>query len=222
MSEYLPLPAMTVEEYLLFEERATRRHEYVAGRVYAMAGATMRHNRIVGNLFARLWAAARGGPCQPYTESVKLRAGGDRIYYPDVLVLCGPHDLDGVLAAAPCLVAEVTSRSTRRTDHEEKRDAYLQLPMLQLYLVVEQALRQVTRYWRDGEGGWRSETITDDSAVVTIPCPELVLTLAELYAGIELPPARRHLRRVREGVPAGPGGADAAPDVGDVEDAEEA
>ena len=38
-------PAMTVEEYLRFDEGSPARHEYVAGEVYAMSGVTFRHNR---------------------------------------------------------------------------------------------------------------------------------------------------------------------------------
>jgi len=34
---------MTVEEYFRFEETSPIKHEYVAGEVYAMSGATVRH-----------------------------------------------------------------------------------------------------------------------------------------------------------------------------------
>lgn len=76
---------LTVQEYLEMEETASVRHEYVGGMVYAMTGATKRHNRITGNVYARLLAAARGGPCRVYVEAVKLRVE-DVIYYPDVMV----------------------------------------------------------------------------------------------------------------------------------------
>ena len=46
---------MTVEDYFRFEATSPIRHEYVAGEVYAMSGATARHNRIAGNIFARLY-----------------------------------------------------------------------------------------------------------------------------------------------------------------------
>ena len=34
---------MSLDEYLAFEERSPIKHEYVAGEVYAMSGATWRH-----------------------------------------------------------------------------------------------------------------------------------------------------------------------------------
>ena len=35
---------MTVEDYFRLEETSPIKHEYVAGEVYAMSGATARHN----------------------------------------------------------------------------------------------------------------------------------------------------------------------------------
>jgi len=43
MPDASALPTMTVEEYFRFEERSPIKHEYVAGEVYAMSGATWRH-----------------------------------------------------------------------------------------------------------------------------------------------------------------------------------
>jgi hypothetical protein len=39
---------MTVEEYFQFEERSLIKHEYVAGEVHAMSGATARHDLTAG------------------------------------------------------------------------------------------------------------------------------------------------------------------------------
>ena len=86
-----PHGSLAVDEYLALEESATVRHEYVGGEIFAMVGATKRHNRIIGNTSGRLWGTARGGPCRVYSESVKLRVADDMIYYPDVMVACGPE-----------------------------------------------------------------------------------------------------------------------------------
>jgi Uma2 family endonuclease len=72
--------------------------------IFAMVGATKRHNRIVGNILARLWEAARGGDCRVYSESVKLRVADDVIYYPDMMVACGPEGNDPVVDDDPCLI----------------------------------------------------------------------------------------------------------------------
>ncbi|GAC1313608.1 MAG: hypothetical protein NVSMB2_01780 [Chloroflexota bacterium] len=52
-------PQPTIEEFLTMEEANATKHEYLAGQVYALAGASARHNRIAMNVAALLWAAAR-------------------------------------------------------------------------------------------------------------------------------------------------------------------
>nr|MBA3793598.1 Uma2 family endonuclease [Rubrobacter sp.] len=104
------------------EKTATVRHEYVAGEVYAMTGASRRHNRIAGNVYRRLADAAAGGPCRVYMETVKLRK--DIFYYPEVMVACGSEPENPYYEDAPCLVVEVVSPSTESTDRREKLAAY--------------------------------------------------------------------------------------------------
>src|SRR5919201_336187 len=94
---------LTVEEYFALEEASPVRHEYVNGEIYAMSGATRRHSRIAVNIAARLWHAARGGPCRVHRGEVKLRIGRV-IYYPDVMVACGAEPDDERVEDAPCLV----------------------------------------------------------------------------------------------------------------------
>jgi Uma2 family endonuclease len=77
--------SMSVEDYLEMEKTATVRHEYVAGEVYAMTGASRRHDRIAGNVYRRLADAAAGGSSRVYMETVKLKAD-DVFYHPDVMV----------------------------------------------------------------------------------------------------------------------------------------
>ena len=55
-----PLNLITVEKYLKLEQDAEIRHEYVAGQIYAMAGASEAHNLIVTNFVAILRPHLRG------------------------------------------------------------------------------------------------------------------------------------------------------------------
>lgn len=177
---------MTLEEYLEFEERSPIRHEYVAGEVFAMSGATTRHNLITSNLLRSLHAAAKKRGCRVFFIDVKLRAGPDRIYYPDLLVACGRAADVELIVDAPTLVVEVTSPSTRATDRREKLDAYLKLPSLQCYLVVEQRRRQVIAYTRDG-GEWRKDELLG-TGEIPVPAVGVTLTLDEIYDDVPLPP----------------------------------
>ncbi|HEU4631227.1 MAG TPA: Uma2 family endonuclease [Gemmatimonadaceae bacterium] len=178
-------PPMTEAEYLRFEAAATVKHEFVAGEVYAMSGVTRRHARIVTNLIIRLGTAARGSRCQVIATDVKLRVASDRIYYPDVMVVCTPGSDDDLVLRDPCLVVEVTSPSTARIDRGEKLDAYRGVASLRAYLVVDHRQRRVERHWRDDAGRWQRAEVTGEGSV-PIPCPETALTLAEIYEGVEL------------------------------------
>jgi Uma2 family endonuclease len=183
------LPAMTVEEYFLFEEGSPIKHEYVAGEVYAISGATARHNTIAMNIATRLFAAADDGPCRVFMSDMRMEAADDRYYYPDVAVVCTPVAELDVVARGPCVVIEVTSQSTARIDRGEKLDAYRRIPTLLAYLIVDHRRRRVERHWRDAPSHeWlREEIMGDAQAPVPVPCLDVSLTLDAIYRRVELP-----------------------------------
>lgn len=177
---------LTVDEYLRMEERATVKHEYVAGRMYAMSGVTVRHSLIVGNIYTKLRVAAAGGPCRIVFADVRVRVGDDVFYYPDLAVTCEPVAEEGLYLREPCLVVEVTSPSTATRDHREKLLSYRQLASLRAYLIVAQSRRKVERHWRGDDGAWRSEVIAG-SGSFDVPCPATTLSLDDVYEGVTLP-----------------------------------
>jgi Uma2 family endonuclease len=179
---------ITVDEYLNLEERSPLRHEYVGGRIFVLQGSTARHNRIASNVHARLGAMAQGGPCAAYLIDLKVRVGRDRVYYPDIVLVCAPHSGDTLVIDEPCIIAEVTAPSTRRTDRGEKVDAYLAVPSLRAYLVVEHDRPYVTLYTRSGRGdAWEREELVT-AGTMELPCVDAMLSLEAIYAGVEFPP----------------------------------
>ena len=177
---------MSVEEYLAFENEHPERHEYVDGDVYVMSGGTYRHSQISQNVSFRLMTRAQDGPCAVHTHDLKVQIGDERVYYPDVLVVCGAIPGDTLVLRQPCLIVEVTSPSSRRVDRGEKLDGYRKLPSLRAYFVVDHRRRRVDRHWRDGDGAWMHEEYAVDGEV-PVPCIGGVLTLNEIYKGVELP-----------------------------------
>jgi Uma2 family endonuclease len=149
-----------------------------------MVGATKRRIRIMGNIYGLLWGTARGGPCRVYSESVKLRVADNVIYYPDVMVACGPDPGDLYVENEPCLVVEVVSPSTETTDRREKLASYKRMPGLRAYLIVSQDRRWVENLIRSEAGIWRRGDLVDEGRF-SIPCPETDLSLAEVYEGLE-------------------------------------
>jgi Uma2 family endonuclease len=93
----------------------------------------------------------------------------------------------------PRLVVEVTSRSTRATDRREKLEAYMRVPSLRLYLIVDQRRKHVIAYSRDTAGEWLRDEIQDEGEA-EIQFLETSLSLAQIYEDVTLPPLK-----VREG-----------------------
>lgn len=191
MAQPLPPPSLlSVDEYLALESDSAVRHEYVAGHVYAMTGASRRHNRLALRVAGILERAARGGPCRVYMEGVRLRVGRDVFYYPDVMVACGAEPADTHEERASCLLVEVLSPSTHAIDRREKVFLYRQIDSLLAYLVVHQDRRRVERHWRDAEGRWQYADVSGAGGAwrVPVPCPDGELTLDEIYEGVTLDP----------------------------------
>ena len=176
---------MSVEEYLAFEECSSIRHEYVAGGVYAFAGATVRHNRIAGNIYRTFADAGDLNACEVLFGDVKLRVSANVFYYPDIMVSCDSKDDDPLIKSRPCAVVEVLSTGTRVTDLREKLMFYRQVDSIDVYLMVEQDERKVYRHWRDDERLWWSESVSD-GRTIPIPCLGIDLSLDDIYRNLPL------------------------------------
>lgn len=179
--------AFSVDDYLATERVAERKREYVAGRVYEMPGGTNNHNLIANNFTSLLHAALRKKKCRVFNSDTKIRIQTDldtRFYYSDGLVVCEMNSGQETFQNKPALVFEVLSRSTRRLDEGEKRDAYLKLPSLQAFILLEQetAFARVDR--RDGST-FVAEEYSDMDAVIRLPFLETEVRLGEIYEQVE-------------------------------------
>jgi len=173
-------------DYLARELVSVHKHEYNAGVVYAMAGAKIRHNRIVTNVIVALGARLRGRPCEPFNSDTKVRirlASGTRYYYPDAMVVCSSNPESDSFQDAPAVIVEVPSKSTRRIDEGETKDAYLAIPGLGVYLVVEQDTPLVVVH-RSGPGGFQREVIKGLESVIPLPEIGIELPLSEIYDSV--------------------------------------
>src|SRR5262245_10533263 len=102
------LMKLSVEEYLALEERSEVRNEYVAGYIFAMAGATDAHNVIAMNIGARIRPRLSRSGCRVYMVDMKVRVEAvDSFYYPDVMVTCEPFVAKSVFKSKPIILVEV-------------------------------------------------------------------------------------------------------------------
>jgi Uma2 family endonuclease len=192
MSAAMKSSLVSVEDYLADELISPVKHEYVGGVIYAMAGARNVHNLIASNTLVALGARLRGHRCRPYNSDTKIRIrlpSQVRFYYPDLSIICRPNPQTDSFQDDPAVVVEVVSGSTRRLDEGEKKDAYLTIPSLSVYLIVEQESAVVVVY-RRGEQGFVRETYSGLDAVIPLREIDADLPLAELYDGVEFSPER--------------------------------
>jgi Uma2 family endonuclease len=177
-----------IPEYLEGELQSDIRHEYLAGQVYAMAGAGEKHNRISLNIAFHLRAAARGKPCGVFISDMKVRVEqNDAFYYPDVIVACDPQDTESLYKRSPCLIIEVLSPSTEAIDRREKFFAYRSLPSLRHYLLVSQDQRRVEWHSRGEDSGWLF-ALLENTGIIEISCEGLqaIFSLDDIYEDVPL------------------------------------
>ena len=184
------LNLISVEDYLSGELLSPIKHEYLAGVVYAMAGARNVHNIIAGNVFARLHSRLGGRQCRPFNSDTKIRVQFPthvRFYYPDASVVCQPNAPNDSFQDQPVALFEVLSRATRRTDEGEKKDAYLTIPSLCAYALIDQEAAAVVVHRRT-EHGFVREVYEGQRSIIPLAEIGTELPLAEIYDRVEFSP----------------------------------
>jgi Uma2 family endonuclease len=176
---------MTIDEFLVFEERSPIRHEFVDGAVYAMTNPSVAHERIKQNLIRALDSHIGGGPCQLFSSSMQLRIRRDVneiCYLPDIMIDCRRESWGTNFVLNPKLVVEVLSPSTHLIDRREKLQNYRLVGSVQEYVLVAQDEHRVTIYPR--AGGWRPRVYGGLESVAEFCSVELSVPLTEIYGDV--------------------------------------
>jgi Uma2 family endonuclease len=181
MATAAQLSIIREDDYLAGEKVSDIKYEYIDGYVYAMAGASNNHNLIAGNVFLALANHLKKKPCRPYVSDMKVKIGS-KYFYPDVLVDCSNLTGDSYYTEQPIILVEVLSKSTRRMDETTKRMAYMQIPSLQEYILIEQDIVDVEVIRR--QTGWLSEHyfLGDE---LTLSSIGLTLTVEDIYERVQ-------------------------------------
>ena len=186
MSALHKKPSLSEQAYLEFEALSDLKHEYVDGEIYAMQSSSESHNLIMGNIAFKLRLTARGSHDGVFFSAMKLRLdNGCFYYYPDVMLVCNTDDKQQFYKEHPCLIAEVLSPSTCKTDQREKWLNYQKLPSLRYYLLVDSSAKKVHYFMRDSIGDWYSAELEDEESIV-VQCDDYQtrLTLRDIYEDV--------------------------------------
>ena len=145
------------EDYLELEQGSAIKHEYLQGRMVAMAGASKAHMMITGNLAALLLNHLRGQSCLVYANEMKVRLAELNIfYYPDIAVTCDDRDRQSQEAFIrhPRVIIEVLSDATESFDRGEKFADYKSILELQDYVLIHQKQQLIEHLQRRSENLW--------------------------------------------------------------------
>ena len=159
MPQPIEAPAATLEEYFAFEIKAEGRHEFVDGKIVAMAYTSEAHGKIASNLNRLLGNCLLEKACDVYSGDRMLYIKAcNQVFYPDLLVVCGEHSFyqSGPKMKAtlnPSVVIEILSDSTEQHDKTNKTRYYKKIPGLQQIVFLSQKEQHV-RILENEAGKW--------------------------------------------------------------------
>ena len=189
----LPEHYITEQEYLDGERISDIKHEYVAGQVYAMTGASANHNFIVASIIGTSLQALKGKKCKVMPSDMKVSIPRKKSYfYPDVSIVCGDlwiGDQYRDVLLNPTIIFEVLSPSTEAFDRSKKFEAYRSIPSLREYILVAQHRVYIEQYVRQAHNQWNLIIINDIDAMLELISIQTTLSVREIYAQIEFDPA---------------------------------
>ncbi|MCK5696779.1 MAG: Uma2 family endonuclease [Gammaproteobacteria bacterium] len=169
-------------DYLAGERISEIKHDYIEGLVYAMAGASENHNLISNNLVRELGniLKQKKSSCKVFSSDMKVRLSntGTLFFYPDVMLCCEPDDNNDYYKQSPIIIVEVLSQSTRKNDKTRKKMAYINIPTLQEYIIIDQEFCEVEIFCKSNN--WAS-TVYLLGDTITLASIDISLLVEDIY-----------------------------------------
>jgi Uma2 family endonuclease len=176
---------MTAEDYLTYERSSTEKHEYYAGQIVALAGASEQHNLIASSVLATLYSQLRKRPCQVYPSDMRVRIQRTGLYtYPDISVVCGQsifEDASRDTLLNPAVIIEILSPSTESYDRGKKFQNYRTIETLQEYILIAQDAQQIDHYVRQPDYLWLLSFVSESHETITLSSIDCTLAVADVY-----------------------------------------
>ncbi|MFN0035781.1 MAG: Uma2 family endonuclease [Saprospiraceae bacterium] len=152
-------PTTSLEAYFAFEFKAEGKHEFIEGKIVAMAYTSPEHGSIVHNLDRLLGNCLLAKDCDVFAgDRMVFVKDCNQVFYPDLLVVCGEHKFYQATPKMkatlnPSVVIEVLSDSTEKNDKTNKTRCYKKIPGLQQIVFVSQKEQHV-RILENEDGKW--------------------------------------------------------------------
>ena len=173
------------EEYLVLEEAANYKSEYIDGEIVPMAGGSTNHNRIAGNFYAALNFAFKTEDYEVFMSDVRLWISQRRIYtYPDVMVVAGEPEYYNNRTDTitnPRVIIEVLSASTKGYDRSKKFEAYRTIPTFEEYLLLDQTRVYIEHFSKTDNKRWSFCDYDESDEVIALSSVSFEISLTDIY-----------------------------------------
>jgi Uma2 family endonuclease len=181
------------QEYLELERASKEKHEYFAGKVLAMAGASLAHNYIVANLIGEIRLLLKDRPCSILPSDIRVSIPSRESYmYPDAVIVCGQPEMEDDkfdTLKNPVVIFEILSPSTEDHDRGKKFFFYRQIPSFSEYILVDTTRRFVELSRRQEDGSWVFGVVSDPEGYVPIAAIKGRVSMDEMYRNVQFTPA---------------------------------
>ena len=177
---------LTVEEYFALAADSEISHEFYEGEIIARTGIQRDHIMITGNVMGQLHIQLTNrAECIALASTMRVRVSDTIYFYPDGLAVCDARfaDPDEYTLTNPCLVVEVTSKSTAVYDRLTKLAAYRQMPSVQEILIVDQYRVAIEQHTRVPEG-WLVREFTEPDEKILLESLGCTLAVSDVYAKV--------------------------------------
>lgn len=153
------------------------------------------HSRIATNVAGELRGRLKGHRCAIFNFELRVFIPGTGQHTnPDVSVFCA--SLEYAIAddrqetvTNPTLLVEVLSDSTEAYDRGTKFAHYRSIPSFAEYVLVSQKEPLVEVFFKTADGRWELTPVAGLEGVAPLRSLGIELPLAEVYLGVEFPPA---------------------------------
>ena len=173
----------SIEEYIMYEWKSERRHEFINGQLFEKAEEKDINNEITLALSVVLRTLLKNKKYELYFIDVKVAIpGGNKYYYPDVFATKEEkNENNRYIKYQSEIIVEVVSETTHVTDYVDKYIDYTKIPSLQYYMIVEPETILITVYERTETNNWVAHKYTQLKDIVQLEKMNVSFLLQDVY-----------------------------------------
>ena len=188
--KYTILKGMNPLEFIEWESTQPEKNEYIAGSIYAMAGASINHNTIQSNLIGTIHPFLKGKDCNIYASDLRVFVKSkEAFFYPDATIVCGEIELAEEFKETvknPSVVFEILSPSTEHYDMGKKFFNYMQIDTLKETIAIDSREMNIKIGRRKANNLWAFEELTQANQIFAIETIQFSMSVQDIYNQVKL------------------------------------